>query len=179
MAWCVLFILGVSIPVAWIKHKRCHCTWRSSYSSWAFFQRFPLPPAVAAPVFQSQIMFSPVTWCGLSITSLSRAAYFPVNWSCSASVWTTFHCTKRVNWTTQPRNTFLVTWWNRTEHFTWVWWFAVITLVRACAVRTVELVFSVLASSASVWKDSVDFIAKVWIFFLLLNSCDQKTCLEA
>jgi len=108
-----------------------------------------------------------VTWCRLSITSLLRAAHFPVNWSRNASVSTTFHCTKRANWTTQPRNTFLVTWWNRRDHFTWVWWFAVITLVRACAVRTEELVLADLLWSASVWKDSVDLVAKVRTFFPL------------
>ena len=61
----------------------------------------------------------PITWCGLSITSRLRAVHFPVNWSRNASVSITYHCTKRVNWTTQPRNTFLVTRWNRREHFTW------------------------------------------------------------
>ena len=114
----------------------------------------------------------PVMWCGLSITSLLRAVHFPVNWSRNASVSITYHCTKRVNWTTQPRNTFLVTWWNRREHFTWVWWLAVITLVRACTVKTEELVLAVPLESASVWKVIADFTAKITI---LVWICAVKT----
>ena len=54
--------------------QRFYGIWNSSYSSWTFFPRSLLTPAVATPVFQIQIMFFLVTWCRLLITSLLRAA---------------------------------------------------------------------------------------------------------
>ena len=161
------FTAGHAISLTiWTTRQRCFLIWKSFYFTSAFLLRSRLAIVTATSVFQIQIISLLVTWYRPLITRRLRAVHFPASWSHNASVSTSFHCTKRVNWTTQLKTTFLVTWWNRKEQFTWTWWCAVIIPVRACAVKTEARVWAVPAWSVNVLMDTVDFIVKVRTFLL-------------